>query len=672
MTQVKDVVVRLEALDGVWEVGGVDRKRGIVPENVSATADDWGPSEASFQLHRDPAALWPDLGAYTPVEIEIGGVKVWAGRVSDTPSTDGADRVMSINCKGWQVQLDDDQYERVYVHNKLSDWRDYRTFLKANLTGFPTSGVVQSDKAIVFGFPNGGIVPTGGAAGVLLDLGPSSTAKRIVVNFENHGVVAGFYSLYARGIDDPANIFVAGATDDAFVVDPGSAASPQAGTFATARRYLALFLHHPGAGGTETGDRLVRITNVQVFADTSYESANQSALTSPTLIKDALNRATVLLSSDLSQIDPTAQATTALPAFAPTDPQTPRGVWAAANALYDWISQIDVDRRPVFKPKPTSPIFEVGQWSPFELGDTSQNNGDDIYNQVIVVGQTPDGTPFRLTRMASQQPNPPLRALSTPSLANPSFDVDASGWTNIIRDTSTFDSSPASGIVNNTAVAAFTGTFVAGTSYVLQFAAKGAGAICGVTFGDTASGDTGLQVIAFTGSWAIYQVAWTPTQSRTAASVTISNPLSLLNVDSFKLFQAVPTLVDRRSFQRTKQLPIQIPLPPDGVLATKIADTWLAGHKLIPFRGDTTIVGDQAVRSILTGADIPLERLLLQTGQLLRFNDRIDPDTGGQGRDGRLVKVVYDVDKGEAKLTIDNTRTSFEALLNRLAAVITG
>lgn len=699
VSQTKDAVIRLQTLDGVWEVGGVDRKRGIAPENDTYTADEWGPLEAQFDLRRDPRAVWPDLGAYTPVEVEIGGVKVWSGRVSDTPSKWGGDMVMTVKCKGWQVQLDDDQYEKTYVHNRLSDWRDLRSFLTTTINrGGMAAGQVTSDRgAITMGWPKGAQV-TGASApavGVTMDLGPASTAKRVVIGWQKISATAsaGLINLVIRGHDTEDGVNPA-SFENALNADVSTlAASGTTGfTFMTARRYVTVMVQVvSGAVSTMGEDQFFRITSAQLFADAAYESGNASALLVPTVVKDGLNQATVGLSADQSLIDPNGQATFPLPSFAPGEPQTPREVWAAANGLYDWVSQIDVEKRPVFKPKPTSPIFEVGDYTPFEFDDASQNDGDEIYNRVIVTGTTPDGAPMRIDRAAGDTDSTKRRTLTSPAPDNPSFDTNTTSWSTsggagagtITRDTTTSDSSPASGKWSSGGrgnadrlIETFTGKFKAGTRYILTFAAK-ASVSTNVTvlFGDTgAPGGPPSTALTIGTSFAGFEVSLTPTVDSSTVTLAIGAGLSSADIwiDSLKLLVPAPTLVDRRGFRRTKRLPISIPLPSDGALGRQIADTWLGSHKLTPFKGDTTIVGDQAVRSILGGVDVPLERLLLNTQQLLRFSDRIDPDTGGQARDGRLTKVTFDRPNNSAKVTIDNTRTSFEALLGRLAAVVTG
>jgi hypothetical protein len=86
-----------------------------------------------------------------------------------------------------------------------------------------------------------------------------------------------------------------------------------------------------------------------------------------------------------------------------------------------------------------------------------------------------------------------------------------------------------------------------------------------------------------------------------------------------------------------------------------------------PVQGQVT-VNEGAVRHVLTGETVPLELLPIRTMELLRFNDRNDPDTGGQGRDGRIVAAKWIHAEDRCEITIDNTRAYFEALLARLAA----
>ena len=122
MGQTKQVTIRLQTLDGVWETVGSDRLRGVWPENDSYTADEKGPSKCSFELSRDPGAVFPDLVAWTPCEVEIGGELVWSGRVQERRPRGRP--VVNVQGRGWQFHLDDDMFSRVYIETRLQALTD--------------------------------------------------------------------------------------------------------------------------------------------------------------------------------------------------------------------------------------------------------------------------------------------------------------------------------------------------------------------------------------------------------------------------------------------------------------------------------------------------------------------------------------------------------------------
>jgi hypothetical protein len=523
------VTIRAEALDGLWETVGVDRATGIHPENVVLQADEAGPSKASFDLRRDPHIAWPDLGAFTPIEIDVDGMLVWGGRVAETPARDGAERVMSVQCDGWQYHLDDDTYERAYVHTKLGDWRDTRSQLGADLAKFRTNGKLQAgDSAIVLGYGDGDTVATSDYVGVTLDLGPASDAKYVVVEWERIGGSNADQTLYARGHDfqDPAS--GSGSPEDAFSFTlNGGASGTSQGGFTTARRYLSVFMYRNGAGGTYGSDFQVRLNAVRVFADAAWVSGGASVLHASDVLRDALTRATLLLSSDWSQIQDTSFA---IPEFAPDSDRTPREIATAVNALHDWLIQVTADARPVFRPKPTAPVVEIGAWPGSSFEDASANSGDEIYDQVRVTGQDAASNRLRVTR------------------------------------------------------------------------------------------------------------------SQTG------------------------TLVDRRGFHHTKTLPISSSLT--TAVAQQIGDVWLTAHRTTPLKGTATITKGGA-RGLPAGEAVHPAVLLRNTGEMLRLNHVIDPDNGALARDARLAAVTYKPATSEAEVTLDNSRSSVEALLERLA-VVTG
>jgi len=183
--QTADAVVRLQALSGQWETCGSDRLRGIVPEGIQLQANANGSDTASFALRRDPAAIWPDLQAFTPVEIEIGGVVVWDGFINQTPTTETDGGSFNVNCKGWQYHLDDDSFEKIWVHSSLPAWKDITSFTDYDATRFPPTGALSvGDGAITLGWSTGDYLVKNTFSAVVLDLGPENKATGLSVSWE--------------------------------------------------------------------------------------------------------------------------------------------------------------------------------------------------------------------------------------------------------------------------------------------------------------------------------------------------------------------------------------------------------------------------------------------------------------------------------------------------------
>jgi hypothetical protein len=357
----KPFTVRLLALDGVWEVPGIDRERGVWAEDLTTEGDRWGGSKATFTLKRDARFVWPDLRAFNQVEIETDTL-CFSGRIDGSIAHSGDDRQINVQVEGLQFHLDDDQYERIYLHNRLADYRDWRSFLTAPLGGgaLIQAANVTADKGITIGFPKSTVLTAFDKVGVLLDLGPASTGKRVVITWTSSNNDASSQFI-VTGVDAPD---LTGRSDVITVAMNGGASGTNAATFATAKRYIGILMQDTGAGHTPAADVWLQITAIQVFADATYESGNASNLKAPVVLKDAVASATVLLSADQSQIDPANTVTLNIPALAPSEPQTPREMMNGANAYHDYKLQVDVLKRLVFLPKPSAPIFEVGDWAP--------------------------------------------------------------------------------------------------------------------------------------------------------------------------------------------------------------------------------------------------------------------------------------------------------------------
>lgn len=690
----KPATVRALALDGTWESVGIDRAAGIWMENLLPEYDGWGPSKCTFDLRRQSSRPWPDIGAFTPIEVEIAGQDVWVGRVGDTPSRDGQERAMTVQCEGAQFVLDDDLYRCVYVHNKLADYKDQRSFGIADLTVFGQSATVNSgDGVILLGWAKGAQVNASQRAAVVLDLGPDCAAWKVVVDYEGLSANASHF-LYAMLVDVEY-----GSGLNAIQYDQaGGVANNTSGqivvTGTQARRYVHIWSQYTGTG-TLSADAMFRIKGVRVFGDPAYESGNQSILKASQIVNDGLDKATSGLSADRSLISSTI---TPIPTYVTDGPITPRTSWLAADAFHDWVKKIDQYRRPVYKAKPASPLFEIASTAPGEFNDTSANSGDDIYNRTILTGTDTAGRP--LATMRRQQGDVGAFAFPAPvQPSNPSFDTNLTGWTGdqISRSTSVFDSSPASLLLTSATIPgayaktlAFTGDWASGVQYVLRMTLRrayaGSGGISVEVVRDY--GVLGANLTSIDSmTWAV-DPAFIGYQSppfriddvlgehgTMGIQIAVNAPLAatgtpLVYIDSLQLLVARPTLVDRRLFRRTKELPINATLPADLVAANIIADTWLTGHRTTPFKGTRTLIGDGSIRDLRTGQSIGLHTLGNKTMEMVRFADHVDPDTGGLGRDGRMTEVKYRHAEDTAEITIDNSRASFEALLARFGVAV--
>lgn len=666
--------VLVRSIDGVWHQLGTGLYRGVTPEHVRLRSNKHGPDTCSFQLRRDPRLPHPDLRAWTDCDVHVRGVLVWSGQIRETPASDEA-RVISVQGRGWQYHLDDAKYERSYVHDRLSDWRDSRSLPTAVLDpangGFIAAGQVSNDRAgITISFP--GLTPLTG--------------------FQKCGVTLRFPSLI-RHFDVEYTVLSGGGID--LVVSSHDQENPRGATWTNeasdsglttgetgtltgnvgGREWLTVMLENPDTSVTWDNDITVRLRKIRVYAETAYESGNASVLQADDVVTDALDRATILLSTDRSQV---AAGSFDLPSFLLDGPATAREAIELAAAVEDRDLKIDVDRRPIFKDRPTAPIYEAqGVWGA-RFSDASLNDGDAIFNHVIVTGTGADGAPISVHRYAGQQDDAVFEAVASPAPDNPSFATDTSGWTTsggLTRDTSIYDTAPASGkwvpaTTSATLSAAFTGTFLRGTAYRLSFRFRPSAVdLWAFSFGKVGTDHVTQLTEQAADAWAEITLAWTPLQNRTGVTLELQRPegSGFGHVDSLKLYKPTATLVDRRGFIRTQELQVGNTLT--LTLANRLGDRWLDLHRTTPLKGDVT-VGPGGVRRALGGECPHPAWLLRDTGQMLRLSDRIDPDTGGRGRDGRIDTVEYDDDTLTATISLDNDRRQFEALLARLGAVI--
>lgn len=389
-----DATVRIRNPDGEWATIGTGEARGVVAENLTLSADERGPSSCGFVLKRPKDVPWGDLTAGNQVEVEVDGKVVWGGRTKQTPSSGkGSSEQITVQCEGWRAHLDDDQIDRGWVHTRLSDWRDQRTFQSVQLGNFvPDWAPTGSGGTHVLGLPYNAGSANGYASGVTLDLGPNRVARRVVVQWGQINGNAAF-QLYARSHSTPNALggsFSDGISIGHETIAAYSALTASAGTFSTGYRYVSLFFYRDDGAplGLSGGDHLVHIASCKIFTQTRDESGNASILKASDIVKDVLTSGGLpLLDPSTVKIDATAFA---IPDFWPDGYRTPGEILTAANAFHDYLLGVDAERRLFFRQRPTAPLFDTGSWSGGSFDDASLGNLDDLYNRVLVEYTGPD------------------------------------------------------------------------------------------------------------------------------------------------------------------------------------------------------------------------------------------------------------------------------------------
>lgn len=695
-----DITISVQALDGAWEVLGTERYRGIVPENVNLTWNDWGPDVCSFVLRRDPGAIHPDLSTWTPIEVMVAGVLTWDGRLKETPTTEGDDPTISVQAEGWQYHLDDDVYSWIYVHSSLTDFVDARSIPTASLNSHPQAfNVTVGDGAIVLGLQKDTSVASGVGGGATLDLGPGNMCNTLTVDLASSFNTAQF-TFYAIGHDlaDWTNAnagrqdWITGlAMNDASFVSAGNVVTQTTITLGQAKRYCTFLFYNGGVAVPVLGaDYWFRIAGARLYAASNYYSVGQSTLKAGLVIKDALARAAPFLATDLTQI---SAGTFSIPEFAMSGSHSPREVINAANAYENFEVKVLVGRRLYFAPRVIAPKYEIGGWSGADFQDASANSGDEIYNHVVVQGTGPDGTPLAVDRYETGA----LYTTGYTQLINPTADVNNLNWTVTVgtftRDATVFDTGPASfrltaNVNGQISITSDTAPhpLKVGKRYRLSMRIRstanlGAGPLTttGAVFvgiidpaANFIAGTSSTRLpSAFTvGSFITVNIDWTqaydlPGGFQLNVVVTAAASVDIIYLDSIQFGRVVGTLPGRRDFQRTKILPVSTSITTTS--GNRIGDLYLAAHKTTPFKGGFQAVGTGGVRRVLGGGSVHPAHL--NTGELVRCAHRIDPDTGGWGRDGTIAAINYNHDALTSSVSLDENRAGLETLLGRLAVV---
>lgn len=657
-----DLTIRAKVLDGVWETVGSERSRRIVPEAFTATANEWGSNEASFTLRRKADVPWPDLAGGSPMEAELGGVPIWAGRILETPTGDDA---LNVQARGWQYHLDDGSFAKAYVHTDLSAWRDPRSVLGTDQANFPgANGMAQSDDgAWLVGWSNGQYVEK--AAGIMLDLGPQALGKRIAITYKVENTSGATLSMYVRG-SDVVDVHAGGAGQIEAPTSPvalptGSvAATTFAQTFTTAKRYLSIFLWRtPGTGFTlSTGQTAhIRITDIKVFGDQTLDGgAGLSLLTADKVLRDLLNYLPGL-STDTTRITAADLVQNLGPSFLipelhfELEPRSPREVANGVNAFHNYLLSVDPDRRLVFRPRPSSALFEVGAWPGAVFEDASLNSIDEVVNRAMTQATTAAGDPVLVQRASGGLPDAKVLAF---------FDNTYSG-AGLSSETVTIVRAVKKGVP----VVIQIGPRVDGLS-PLGAPTSTWSARVGADPTEYVSGTYGPVDNTVGSDPAALTLVYVPTADRANITILMSYGATMTSFRYGIQARVGTTLPDRLGFAKDKTLTVGANIP--DTAAARIADIYLAAHKTQPLRGTLT-AQPGGVRDATRGTRVHPGHMLLACGELVRFADRTDPDNGAHAREGAIASVSYDHDTRTGTVAIDSERRNLEAVLARYGAL---
>lgn len=390
--------LRIQALDGQWQTLGVDLNPGVMVEDLSVDAAEWGSEQLTGTMKRDPAQPWADLRSFAPIDYRRDGIFGWSGRLLETPMRDGADgRQIGIVAEGWHYHLDDDAIRAVYVHARMGEWINQREWPLTALNQWV--GGVQANAesgALVLTLPGGMALPANTLCGVLLDLGPDNTAAHVAMEVDSSNNAAAInFQIQGSADGNPLT-----STAIAAAAMNTGATMTFAATPGTPKRFVHVWLYW-AAGGTLAADVYARVTGVRVATSTAYMSAGASILKADQVIKHVRAAKLPKLSTDESSI--AAGAFSIADLGEPLTWKTPRELMRTAAAFEDNLLQVDADRRLVYQPRPTAPAVVVnGAMVGFE--DQSANAGDEVFSRIVAEATGPDGKPLDVQRLASALP----------------------------------------------------------------------------------------------------------------------------------------------------------------------------------------------------------------------------------------------------------------------------
>lgn len=406
-----------------------------------------------------------------------------------------------------------------------------------------------------------------------------------------------------------------------------------------------------------------------------------------------------------------------LPGLATTAPRNAREIVEGVNAYHRYVTKVGVGAQMEFRPRPTVPKYALKAAAARRFSQTALTAGEEAYNRVVVSGSDGSGNPITVERTAAHQPGatfeaPPDLAFGNPDPSAPIGSVAGSYWWYqgdtggvIVRDTTTFDSSPASLRMDPNPVSAnnqdayvygfFNGVFRRGRRYLITFKLRPASVSFPATFiayvGNIRQGDFARAPGTWgaAGAWTSYTIDWVPrTDYACGDPFAVGAPTEWL-VDNTASFQVrapdseqatttpkqfwidtplvrigVNSMLDRQNDLRTRTIEHNQVLT--DAIAAAVGDAFLVTRSKQQLRG-TVEVGPEDIVLYKTGQPVHPGYLVEDTMEMVHIPSLLDPDTGAQGRDGLMVGVSYEPNTEHAVITVDNQADNFETLMQRHA-----
>jgi hypothetical protein len=396
-----------------------------------------------------------------------------------------------------------------------------------------------------------------------------------------------------------------------------------------------------------------------------------------------------------------------IPGLATTSgPRVGREIIEGVNIYHRYASKIGRDRELVFKPQAFVPKYALTSAASLRFEQPSLIAAEEAYNRVVVSGVTGFNVPVRVERVAAHQPGAVFESPGF-NVINPSLDVDASGWlpidaSTIARSTLFFHTAPAAlRILAGSGAGQIRGAmalfpvgskFLRGRLYRITYYARTLTAGIGfqhlAVFGLLDNGDYGSVVDDATTKWDTtfkkYTIDWIPRQDVVAPSGSTDAPLLWVEssrsrhatqapvesyIDTVELNIGVGSILDRQNDLRSRTIDFNQPMTSEVGVA--IGDAFMQSRARQQLRGSID-VGPGDIVSYASGQQIHPCRLVEDTNEFLHIPSLVDPDTGAQGRDGKMVQIGYDPQTERATLSIDNSRDNFEVLMSRFGLINTG